>query len=62
MLSGSNQMAGSAGYAGVYAAVGATLTISGDGSLNAKGGDGSNTVPFPTTGAAAPVSAATALG
>lgn len=46
MLSGSNQMAGSAGYAGVYAAVGATLTISGDGSLNAKGDDGSKLTNF----------------
>ena len=46
MLSGSNQVAGSAGYAGVYVAVGATLTISGDGSLNAKGGDGSKLTNF----------------
>lgn len=48
VLSGSNQVQGSAGFAGIYVAPGATLIISGDGSLNAKGGDGSNTVPFPT--------------
>lgn len=44
ILTGTNEVEGSAGYAGIYVAEGASLTISGDGSLTAKGGDGSDGV------------------
>ena len=44
ILTGTNEVEGSAGYAGIYVAEGASLTISGDGSLTAKGGDGSDTI------------------
>ncbi len=43
-LVGENAVRGSVGFAGIYVAPNASLTISGEGKLNAKGGDGSDTV------------------
>lgn len=40
VLSGTNEVQGSPGFAGIYVAPDAMLTISGEGSLTAKGGDG----------------------
>ena len=42
ILKGTNRVQGSPGYAGIYVAPGASLTISGEGSLEAKGGDGAS--------------------
>lgn len=44
VLSGDNHVQGSAGYAGIFVADGAELTITGDGSLDAHGGDGSGLI------------------
>lgn len=46
-LSGSNEVQGGLGHAGIYVAEGAKLTISGDGSLLAVGGNGSRVVTLP---------------
>lgn len=42
ILKGTNHVQGSPGFAGIYVAPGASLTISGEGSLEAQGGDGAS--------------------
>ena len=44
VLQGENSVEGSSGYAGIAVAPGASLTISGEGSLQATGGAGSDTI------------------
>lgn len=48
VLNGENTVEGSSGYAGIYVAPGASLTISGSGVLNAKGGEGLQSYNLPT--------------
>lgn len=48
VLNGENTVEGSSGYAGIYIAPGASLTISGSGILNAKGGQGLKTYDLPS--------------
>ncbi len=47
VLNGENTIEGNSGYAGIYVAPGASLTISGPGVLNAKGGEGLRTYNLP---------------
>jgi len=47
VLNGENTVEGNSGYAGIYIASDASLTISGSGVLNAKGGDGLKTYDLP---------------